>query len=185
MNRLARCTVSRAPFPLPRYWPRILGIDFGWDHPAATVEVAWDRDRGLRRLDASCPAPDTHRTCGIIRQRGHLPVSWPRDGKRETSEGAGVALAKQYTDNGIHTLREHAQFEDGSVSVEAGLMMMLDRMRGGRFKVFDDVTNDWWEYRLYHCKDGRVVKEGRPDGRYSLRPDDATPRQDGARPQRL
>src|SRR5262249_34679736 len=35
-----------------------------------------------------------------------------------------------------------------------------DRMRGGRFKVFDDVSNDWWEeFRLYHRKDGRVVKE--------------------------
>ena len=33
-------------------------------------------------------------------------------------------------------------------------------MRGGRFKVFDDVSNDWWEeFRLYHRKDGRVVKE--------------------------
>src|SRR5262249_60826683 len=35
-----------------------------------------------------------------------------------------------------------------------------DRMRGGRFKVFDDVSNDWWEeFRLYHRKGGRVVKE--------------------------
>src|SRR5262245_60436458 len=33
-------------------------------------------------------------------------------------------------------------------------------MRGGRFKVFDDVSNDWWEeFRLYHRKGGRVVKE--------------------------
>jgi len=33
-------------------------------------------------------------------------------------------------------------------------------MRGGKFKVFDDVSNDWWEeFRLYHRKDGRVVKE--------------------------
>jgi len=57
-------------------------------------------------------------------------------------------------------LHQHAQWEDGSVSVEAGLMIMLDRMRGGRFKVFNDVSNDWWEeFRLYHRKDGRVVKE--------------------------
>jgi hypothetical protein len=31
----------------------------------------------------------------------------------------------------------------------------------GRFKVFSDVSNDWWEeFRLYHRKDGRVFKEG-------------------------
>ncbi len=57
-------------------------------------------------------------------------------------------------------LYEHAQFEDGSVSVEAGLMDMLQRMESGRFKVLKHL-NDWWEeFRLYHRKDGKVVKEG-------------------------
>jgi Terminase RNaseH-like domain len=57
-------------------------------------------------------------------------------------------------------LYEHAQFEDGSVSVEAGLMEMLTRMETGRFKVFKHL-NDWWEeFRLYHRKDGKVFKEG-------------------------
>jgi hypothetical protein len=36
-------------------------------------------------------------------------------------EGAGVALAQQYKAEGLNMLHEHAQFEDGSVSVEAGL----------------------------------------------------------------
>ena len=53
-----------------------------------------------------------------------------------------------------------AQFIDGSVSVEAGLMDMLTRMQTGRFKVFKHL-NDWWEeFRLYHRKDGKVFKEG-------------------------
>jgi hypothetical protein len=40
-------------------------------------------------------------------------------------------------------------------------MDMLDRMRGARFTVFSDVSGDWWEeFRLYHRKDGKVVKEG-------------------------
>src|SRR6476659_2408784 len=39
-------------------------------------------------------------------------------------------------------------------------MDMLDRMQTGRFKVFKHL-NDWWEeFRLYHRKDGKVVKEG-------------------------
>jgi hypothetical protein len=39
-------------------------------------------------------------------------------------------------------------------------MEMLGRMQSGRFKVFAHL-NDWWEeFRLYHRKDGRVVKEG-------------------------
>ena len=57
-------------------------------------------------------------------------------------------------------LAVHAQFEDGSVSVEAGIADMLIRMESGRFKVFKHLT-DWFdEYRLYHRKDGRVHKEG-------------------------
>jgi hypothetical protein len=52
-------------------------------------------------------------------------------------------------------LYQHAQFEDGGVSVEAGLMEMLSRMATGRFKLFQDL-NDWFEeFRLYHRKDGR------------------------------
>jgi len=57
-------------------------------------------------------------------------------------------------------LPEHAQFEDGSVSVEAGLMMMLDRFRVGKLKVFKEHLDWWEEFRLYHRKDGKVVKEG-------------------------
>ena len=80
--------------------------------------------------------------------------------RRETLEGAGVALANQYSDQGLELLHEPAEFTDGSVSVEAGLMDMLDRMQTGRFKVFKHL-NDWWEeFRLYHRKDGKVVKEG-------------------------
>src|SRR5436853_561777 len=86
--------------------------------------------------------------------------AWPRDGKRETLEGAGIALAEQYRAQGLYMLPEHAKFEDGSVSVEAGLMVMLDRMRTGKLKVFKEHLDWWEEFRLSHRKDGRVVKEG-------------------------
>jgi hypothetical protein len=69
-------------------------------------------------------------------------------------------LADQYQAQGLDMLGVHAQFDDGSVSVEAGLADMLIRMESGRFKVLKHLT-DWFdEYRLYHRKDGRVHKEG-------------------------
>ncbi|XUJ34017.1 hypothetical protein ACQ5SK_42900 [Bradyrhizobium japonicum] len=52
----------------------------------------------------------------------------------------------------------HAQFEDGSVSVEAGLMDMLTRMETGKLKVFSTLLDWFEEFRLYHRKDGKVVK---------------------------
>ena len=57
-------------------------------------------------------------------------------------------------------LPNHAQFEDGSVSLEAGLMKMLTMMQSGRFKVFKHLNDFWEEFRLMHRKDGKVVAEG-------------------------
>jgi hypothetical protein len=53
-------------------------------------------------------------------------------------------------------------FPDGSYSVEAGLMEMLDRMRGGRWKVFKGQNDPWIEEaRLYHRDEkGMLVKDG-------------------------
>ena len=56
-------------------------------------------------------------------------------------------------------LWEHAQFEDGSVSVEAGLVAMLDEMQSGRFKVFRELNDFWEEFGVYHRKDGVVFAE--------------------------
>jgi phage terminase large subunit-like protein len=148
---------------IPPHWPRIGGMDFGWDHPFAAVELAWDRDTDTAYLTKAYrireTAPVIH--AAALRSWGkELRWAWPRDGRRETLEGAGIALAEQYKEQGLNMLHEHAQFEDGSVSVEAGLMAMLTRMQTGKFKVFKHL-NDWWEeFRLYHRKDGKVVKEG-------------------------
>ena len=146
----------------PQHWPRIGGLDFGWDHPAAAAEVIWDRDSDTVYVSRTHRVRETTPVvfAAAIKPWGKLPWAWPRDGRRETLEGAGVAVAKQYAAQGLDMLHEHAQFEDGSVSVEAGLMDMLTRMEAGRFKVFKHL-NDWWEeFRLYHRKDGKVVKEG-------------------------
>ena len=39
-------------------------------------------------------------------------------------------------------------------------MDMLSRMQTGKFKVFRHLVDWFEEFRLYHRKDGRVVKEG-------------------------
>ena len=158
-EELIRCE----PFEIPDHFPRIGGMDFGWDHPFAAVELAHDRDQDIiyvikaHRLREATPVVHA----GAIRSWGtKLPWAWPRDGRRETLEGAGVALAEQYTAQGLNMLYTHAQFADGSVSVEAGLMDMLTRMETGKFKVFSPLLDWFEEFRLYHRKDGKVVKEG-------------------------
>jgi phage terminase large subunit-like protein len=155
-------TITIAPFDIPDHWHRLGAMDFGWDHPFAAVELAWDADQDIvyvikaHRLREATPVFHA----GAIRTWGALPWAWPRDGRRETLEGAGIALAEQYSAQHLNMLPVHAQFIDGSVSVEAGLMDMLTRMETGKFKVFSTLLDWFEEFRLFHRKDGKVVKEG-------------------------
>ena len=151
----------------PSHFPRIGGMDFGWDHPFAAVELVWDRDSDTVYVSRTYRVKETTPITHAAALRGwgkELRWAWPRDGNRETLEGAGIALASQYKGQGLNLLHEFSHYVEGtgqkSVSVEAGLMDMLNRMTSGRFKVFKHL-NDWWEeFRLYHRKDGKVVKEG-------------------------
>ena len=146
----------------PRHWPRLGGMDFGWDHPFAAVEVVWDRDTDTVYVTKTYRVREATAVIHAAALRlgeTHFPGLGRGDGRRETLEGAGKPLADQYQAQGLDMLSVHAQFDDGSVSVEAGLADMLIRMESGRFKVLEHLT-DWFdEYRLYHRKDGRVHKK--------------------------
>jgi len=146
---------------IPAHWPQIAGIDFGWDHPTAAVRLAWDRDNDVVYVTA------THRLreatpllhAAALKSWGDwMPWSWPHDGLQH-DKGSGEQLAEQYRRHGLGLLPERATFEDGSNGVEAGLMAMLDRMQAGQLRVFDDLAEWFEEFRLYHRKAGRVVKE--------------------------
>ena len=67
-------------------------------------------------------------------------------------------MAQQYRDQGLALLDEKASFEEGGNGVEAGVAEMLDRMLSGRWKVFDHLEDWFAEFRLYHRKDGLIVK---------------------------
>jgi phage terminase large subunit-like protein len=159
------------PFPIPTHWPRIAAMDFGWDHPTAAVWLAWDRDTDTvyvidcYRVKEQPVAIHAH----AMKSRGEwIPMAWPHDGNNDVA--AGPNLASQYRAAGLAMLAEHAQLPEvpgGSaentrqsrMSVEAGVQQMLDSMMGGQFKVFSHL-HDWWEeFRLYHRKDGKIVKE--------------------------
>jgi phage terminase large subunit-like protein len=146
---------------IPDHWPRIGGMDFGFTHNFAACELAHDRDHDIvyliRAFRQKESTPIMH--AATLRAWGKLRWAWPRDGRRQTLEGAGIPLMEQYRDQGLDMLWEHAQFEDKSVSVEAGLLGWLDRMTSGRFKVFRELNDFWEEFNLYHRRDGKVFAE--------------------------
>ncbi len=156
------------PFMIPKHWPRINGIDFGFDHPFAAASLAWDRDADCvyltneYRESRSLPAVHTQ----AIQAWGEwIPVSWPHDGLN-SEKSTGDQLIKQYRDTKLNCLPNRATHPPqpgekegtGGNSVEVGLLDMLTRMETGRFKVFATCTRFFEEKRTYHRKDGKIVK---------------------------
>jgi phage terminase large subunit-like protein len=163
---VAEETIVIEAFPLPAHWPRIVGIDFGYEHPTACAWLAWDRDTDTIYVydtyRAAEMTPPLH--AAAIRAKGSwIPVSWPHDGNADTA--AGPQLAKQYRDCGVLMRPENAKFPLDArapaisrISVEAGIAEMLTRMQTGRWKVFKHLEQWLDEFRLYHRKDGHLVK---------------------------
>ena len=148
------------PFAIPEYWPRICGLDFGWDHPTAVVWLAWDRDRDIIFVydcyRKSSATPIVHSSA--IRERGDwIPVVWPHDGSQH-DKGSGRPLAEIYRKQGINMIHKHFENPEGGMSVEPGIMHVLQRMQTGRFKVFNYLREWFEEMRMYHRKDGKIVK---------------------------
>ncbi len=156
---VAEETIRVKAFRIPDWWACIGGLDFGWDHPTAAVKLAWDRDADCLYVTNTyrvAEATPVVHAAALKAWGPWLPWAWPHDGNNDTA--AGENLATQYGKQGLKMLPARATFEDGSNSVEAGLMMLLDRMLTGRFKVFDHLEDWFEELRLYHRKDGKVVK---------------------------
>jgi phage terminase large subunit-like protein len=149
------------PIALPKHWPQIVGIDFGWDHPSAAARLAWDRDNDVLYVVATHRAREQTPAMfapSVLAWGRWLPCAWPHDGLQH-DKGSGEELAAQYRKQGLAMLQDRATFDDGTNGVEAGVMEMLDRMQTGRWKVFS-TCNDWREeLRLYHRKDGLIVKD--------------------------
>lgn len=162
-------TIRVPAFAIPRHWPRIVGLDFGYDHPTAASWLAWDRDTDTvyvtdeyreRQL-----TPVLH--AAAVKARGAwIPVAWPHDGVAH-DKGGGEPLAKQFKDQGCNMLPEKAthppldgQVEgSGGYSVEAGILAIYDRMQTGRLRVFEHLAKTFEELRMYHRINGQICKE--------------------------
>ena len=153
--------IKCAPFEIPKHFYRIAGIDFGIDHPAAGVWIAWDKDADVIYVyDCYKKSGETavYHTEAIKARKTWIPVSWPHDGMNK-DKGNGRALWKQYRDHGVHMLKNSARYEDehgGAQAIEPAVIEILERMKTGRFKVFSNCSAWFEEKRMYHRKDGKI-----------------------------
>lgn len=148
---------------VPSHWKQLMGLDIGWDHPTAFVLLGIDPDadcihvmRGYRRARE---IPLVH--AAAVKPWGDwVPVAWPRDALQHDKGGSCEQISQQYKDHGLNMVSEPAAYPDKrGFGVEAGIAEMLERMRTGRLKVNANLSEWFEEFRMYHRKDGDVVKE--------------------------
>ena len=156
---IAEDRVKCEPFEIPAHYKRVAAIDFGIDHPTTGAWIAYDADSDVMYLY------DTYKLAGEVpaihsaafKAKGEsIPIIYPHDGDN-TEKGSGQTLAEKYREHGCNM---HIRFTnpDGTNHVEPGIMELLERMRTGRFKVFDTQEEWFKEFRKYHRKNGKRVK---------------------------
>jgi hypothetical protein len=158
------------PIPIPDHWERINGMDFGWDHPTAVAFLAYDKMNDIvymvDEFSQSKTLPPI--VASAIKMKGDwIPCMWPHDGMSVADKQTGKAMKELYEDEGVNMHdtwftnppADGAKEGSGGNSVEAGLMVMYQRMETGRFKVFNTCTEFLREKGIYHRKSRNGTSE--------------------------
>lgn len=158
---VAESAIECEPFPIPEFWPRLIGIDFGFEHPFAAIGAAHDAENDI--VYAVAEYQEKHQTplqhAAAIKSMGYtqgVPVSYPHDA-HGTEKGSGDTLWMQYQSAGI---KRGVPFrnKDGSIYVEPGISELYERMTTGRYKVFATLGKLKQQRRMYHRNNNRIVK---------------------------
>lgn len=140
-------------FEIPKHWPRVYGMDVGWNRTAAV----W----GARDLESDClylyseyyrgeAEPSIHTES--IKSRGDWIAGVIDPASRGRSQQDGRQLFQMYADLGL-------KLDVADNSVETGIYEVWQRLSTGRLKVFKSLSNWRYEFRLYRRDEkGRIVK---------------------------
>lgn len=149
------------PIECPEHWWIIDGMDFGFDHPQAHIQLWWDKDADIFYLAHAWKksrALPTAAWSAVKAWATNIPTAWPMDGL-QTEKGSGKQQKSYYAEEGFRMLHDHSTWEAGGVGVEAGLVELYRLMADGRFKVFSHLTEFFEEKLNYHRKeDGKIAK---------------------------
>lgn len=145
---------------IPLQWAKLWGTDFGINHPFAAVLMAWDRDVDcihiVHAIRVSGQSALQHATAMRLIAAA-VPAAWPHDG-HQRDKGSGHELAQIYRGHGLSMLHDHASYEGGGYGPEGAVLEITERAATGRFKVASHLSDWFSEFRLYHRKDGLIVR---------------------------
>jgi hypothetical protein len=159
------------PGSFPIYWRWGYGIDLGIDHPFAAVLMCHDVDQDVIHLVAELRIGDAPAAAHVAQMRQlekrifgkHMDfrVAWPADaGTRD--KGSGEPAKNLYRQFGLHMMAEPATLAGlkgaQATSLEGGVQEIDARERAGKWKVSRGMLCYLEERRLYHRKDGEIVR---------------------------
>jgi hypothetical protein len=159
------------PLSFPLYWRWGYGFDIGIDHPWSAVLMCHDTDQDVIHLVAelriSNETPAGHFAAirqlekRIFNRYMDFPIAWPRDADSR-APGSGESVKNLYKQFGLRMMAEPATLPNlkgvAAVSLEGGVQEIKTREKFGKWKVARNCLCYLEERRLYHRKDGEIVK---------------------------
>lgn len=142
------------PFEIPDYWPRVYGIDFGWNpSPTAVLFGAYDRDNDILYLYGEYTnkelTPEQHATYLLQRGCAWMPGVYDPAG-RISGQKDGENLVTLYRRAGMRYLTK------ANNSKELGIQKTLQRLQNGQLKIFDNLVQTRSEYTTYARDEGGI-----------------------------
>lgn len=155
---VAEAAITCEPFPIPDHWPKVFGLDFGWNpSPTAALFAAHDRDNDVLYLYGEYAAkeltPQHHALHLIKRGADWIPGVYDPAGKISSLKD-GENLVDLYHEAGIRYLTK------ADNSKEKGLLSVLQRMQNGQLKIFSSCTQTLSEFRMYARDEHGIPKKG-------------------------
>ena len=147
-------SISCPRFQIPKHFFLINGMDFGWDHPQAHIQLAIDPDSAtiyVTQAWKKSKKQPFEAWESVKHWADGVPTSWPHDGLQH-EKGSAKQQKEYYEEAGWEMLDEHCTWPDGGNGVEAGLMELNNLMGTDKFKVFEDLHEVFEEIREYHRK---------------------------------
>lgn len=142
------------PFEIPDHFLLINGMDFGYDHPQAIIQLAIDMDDDIIYLSHSwkCSKVSANDAWGACKGWAKdVPTAWPHDGlQHEKGRDDPKQQRDLYREAGFLMLADRATWDGSSISVEQGIYELRQRMQTGRFKVFRGCRDFFDEFLQYH-----------------------------------
>ena len=159
---VAESRITVPDFKIPPHYRCIRAIDLGINHPTAIVWLAHsteDLDDVIYLVKTYSVKGENAATHAAAANSywNFAPMVFPHDIDVH-EKGSGKTVRRYYNEAGLTRTLDFKNI-DGSIKVEPGIFELNERMRDGRFKVFETCTEFFREKRLYHRDNGKLVKE--------------------------